>query len=61
MELTAAEKSARLRMAIQALEDADAWQQVALGDSDVCFENHNRIQDLIEDLEADIQELKVAV
>ena len=58
--MTDAQKAARLRMAIEALENADAWVQQALGATDVCYETHNRIQDLIEDLEADIQELEQA-
>jgi hypothetical protein len=51
------EKAARLRMAINALENADAWIQEALGDTDVCYETHNRIQDLVDDLEADVVDL----
>lgn len=43
-----------LRKAVELLEQADALQQQALGDSDVCYETHNRIADLIEDLEEDI-------
>jgi hypothetical protein len=38
--------------------DADALQQAALGDSDVCYENHNCIQELIEDLMCDIMDLE---
>lgn len=49
-----------LRMCIDLLEEVDALQQEALGATDVCYETHNRIQDLIEDLEADIQELEQA-
>lgn len=60
MELTAKEKAARLEMCVAMLQDVDAMQQAALGDSDVCYDNHNRIQDLIEDLEADIAEFKNA-
>ena len=48
------EKAERLEMCIALLEDVDAMQQAALGDSDVCYDNHNRIQDLIMDFEADI-------
>ena len=58
--LTNKEKAARLEMCVAMLQDVDAMQQAALGDSDVCYENHNRIQDLIEDFEADIEELKNA-
>ena len=57
-ELTNAQKAARLEMAVAMLHDVDAMQQAAIGASDVCYDNHCRIQDLIEDLEADIEELK---
>ena len=56
--MTGAQKAARLRMAIDALYDADAWVQQALGDTDVCYETHNRIQDLVDDLTADVIELE---
>jgi len=46
-----------LRMCIELLEEVDALQQEALGDSDVCYANHNKLQDLIEDFEADVAEL----
>lgn len=59
--LTNAQKAARLRMAIDALENADAWIQEALGDTDVCFETHNRIQDLVDDLTYDVMELEGAL
>lgn len=58
--MTDAQKAARLRMAINALQDADAWMQQALGESDVCYETHNRIQDLVDDLTADVIELEQA-
>ena len=57
--MTDAQKAARLRMAIDALHNADAWIQEALGDTDVCYETHNRIQDLIDDLTCDVIELEV--
>jgi hypothetical protein len=57
--MTDAQKAARLRMAIRALQDADAWMQEVLG-GDVCFETHNRIQDLVDDLTADVMELEAA-
>ena len=53
--LTNKERAERLQMCIALLEDVDAMQQVALGDSDVCFDNHCRIQDLIEDFTADVE------
>jgi hypothetical protein len=59
--LTNAQKATRLRMAIAALENADAWIQEALGDTDVCFETHNRIQDLVDDLTYDVMELEGAL
>lgn len=58
--MTDAQKAARLRMAIEALENADAWIQEALGACDVCEETHNRIQDLIYDLGCDVRELEQA-
>lgn len=54
MELTPAEKAECLEMCVAMLHDVDAMQQSALGDSDVCYDNHNRIQDMISDFEADI-------
>jgi hypothetical protein len=60
MKLTNKEKAARLEMCIALLQDVDAMQQAALGDSDVCYANHNKLQELIEDFEEDIQELKNA-
>ena len=56
--LTDKQKAARLRMAIDALHNADAWVQQALGDTDVCYETHNRIQDLVDDLMHDVIELE---
>ena len=52
------DKAELLRRAVEQLEEADALVQEALGACDVCEETHNRIQDLIFDLEADIQELE---
>ena len=53
--LTNKEKAERLQMCIALLQDVDAMQQAALGDSDVCYDNHCRIEDLIFDFEADIE------
>ena len=53
--LTNKEKAERLQMCIALLEDVDAMQQAALGDSDVCYDNHCRIQDLIFDFTADVE------
>ncbi len=54
--LTAKQKSDLLNQAIDLLEQVDALQQQALGACDVCEDNHNRIQDLIEDLVTDVVE-----
>lgn len=59
MELvTNKQKADKLLEAIALLEDADACIQAALGDSDVCYETHTRIQDLVFDLESDVAELE---
>ena len=42
--------------AVDLLEQADALIQKALGQTDVCYETHNQIQNLVEDLLCDIQE-----
>lgn len=61
MELvTAKQKADKLREAIALLQDADACMQAALGASDVCYETHNRIQDIVDDLAADVQEFDCA-
>ena len=52
------DKAELLRRAVEQLEEADALVQEALGACDVCEETHNRIQDLIFDLEADIAEFE---
>ena len=49
-----------LRMCIDLLEEVDALQQEALGACDVCEENHNRIQGLVDDFMHDIIELEQA-
>ena len=52
--LTNKQKADKLREAIALLMDADAMQQAAIGASDVSYENHIRIMDLIDDLTADV-------
>jgi hypothetical protein len=54
--MTDQEKAAKLRRAIELLEEVDVIQQQVIGASDVCYENHNRIQDLIEDFTFDAME-----
>jgi len=56
--LTAKQKAAKLREAMELLEDADALIQDALGDSDVCYETHCRIEDIVEDLRCDVMEFE---
>lgn len=51
-----ARQNALMLEAVEALCNADALVQRALGDCDVCEETHNRIQDIVEDLLCDIQE-----
>ena len=58
--LTAKNKSKLLNDAVDLLEQVDMLQQKALGASDVCYENSTRIQNLIDDLIADIVEFDSA-
>ena len=58
--LTNKEKADKLREAIALLMDVDALQQTALGDSDVCYDNHCAIEELIDELTADVQDLEGA-
>jgi tRNA U54 and U55 pseudouridine synthase Pus10 len=55
--LTDKDKAQLLRDAMELLMDADALIQQALGACDVCEDTHNRIEDIIEDLRADVMEL----
>ena len=56
MELTNAQKSKLLNDAIDLLEQADALIQQALGASDVCYDTHTRLADIVDDLVADVVE-----
>lgn len=49
--LTNKEKIERLEMAIALLQDADASMQAALGASDECYEMHNAIEDVADELQ----------
>lgn len=53
--LTATQKTL-LQQAIDKLQEADALVQQALGDTDSCYDTHCGIEDLIEDLRADIED-----
>lgn len=55
-KLTAQNKSKLLSDAVDLLEQVDMLVQKALGDTDVCYETHNRLEELKEDLIADIVE-----
>lgn len=52
--LTNKQKSKLLNDAVDLLEQVDMLVQKALGDTDVCYETHNRLEELKEDLIADI-------
>ena len=56
--MTNADKANLLREAMELLERVDALQQEALGACDVCEDNHNRIQDLVDDFMYDVLELE---
>jgi hypothetical protein len=54
--LTAQQKADKLREAIALLQDVDALVQTALGDTDVCYDTHCQIEELIDELTVDVQE-----
>ncbi len=56
--LTDRDRAQLLRDAMELLMDADALVQRALGDTDACYEHHNCIQELIDELTADVQDLE---
>jgi hypothetical protein len=56
--MTDAQKAARLRMAMDALEQAEAWVKEALGGTDAGQDTLHSISDAIEDLMYDIMELE---
>ena len=55
--LTAKEKRERLEMAIALLNDADAMIQAALGASDGCYEIHNAIEEVIDEVTDKLAEI----
>jgi hypothetical protein len=55
--LTEKDKAQLLRDAIELLQEADALVQKALGDTDVCYDTHNRIEDIVEDMRCDVMDL----
>lgn len=60
--LTNKQKADKLREAIALLQDVDALQQVGLADldSDACYEIHNELDNIIDNLEEAIEELEAA-
>jgi hypothetical protein len=55
--LTATQKADKLREAVALLQDVDALVQTALGDTDVCYDTHCQIEELIDELTADVMDL----
>ncbi len=55
--LTAKQKAAKLREAMDLLEDADALVQEALGDTDACYDIHCGIEELVDELRCDVMDL----
>ena len=45
------EKAQRLQMAVALLQDADAMIQGTLGATDECYEVHNAIESIIDDVQ----------
>ena len=58
--LTAKQKADKLREAIALAQDVDNLIQAALGPTDICYEYHNKLEELIEDLEVDVEEFDPA-
>ena len=56
--MTQAEKVQRLQMVIALLNDADAMLQGTLGASDECYEMHNAIENVIDDVQDAINNLE---
>ena len=56
--LTTQQKIERLEMAIALLQDADAGMQTALGDTEECYDLHNTLENIADDLQDIIQRLK---
>ena len=56
--LTAKQKAEMLSRVVDLLNEADALQQQALGDCDVCWDNHEAIQGIADDIVLDMIELE---
>ena len=58
--MTAAEKIQRLQDCIALLMDVDVMQQAVLGDTVECEDNHNMLEDLIEQFSEKLEDLQNA-
>jgi hypothetical protein len=54
--LTDKDKAQLLRDAMELLHEADALVQQALGATDACYDIHNGIEDIVEELRCDVME-----
>lgn len=52
------QKAEMLSRVVDLLNEADALQQAALGDCDVCWDNHVAIQGIADDIVTDMQDLE---
>lgn len=58
--MLAKQKARLLREAIELMQEADALVQEALGDTDSCYDTHCGIEELIDDLRADVMDIEHA-
>ena len=56
--LTEKDKADKLREAIALLMDVDCLVQAALGATDSCYDTHCQIEELIDELTADVMDLE---
>jgi hypothetical protein len=56
--LTAEQKMAGLETAIEKLHEADCVMQAALGAGELCYELHTRLEDIADELQAEIDTLR---
>ena len=56
--LTEKDKADKLREAIALLMDVDCLVQAALGATDACYDLHCQIEELIDELTADVMDLE---
>jgi hypothetical protein len=56
--LTAEQKIAGLETAIEKLHEADALMQEALGAGDLCYELHTSLENIADELQAEIDTLR---